>query len=92
MINLTDALNTISRDNDWDDILIGSKILEIWSHLIIEKFGDVATVRKFENGELFLKARSSTWKSEINIRADELISQVNSELGRNCVRKLVVKS
>ncbi len=92
MINLTDALTNISRDNDWDDILIGAKILNLWPKLFAAQSGNIASVNKFENGTLYLKARSSSWKTEIRLRSEELIDQLNFGLGRKCVLKIEIRN
>lgn len=92
MINLNDALKSISKDNNWDDIMVCSKIIDIWAEILGANLANVATVRKFEDGTLFLKARSSTWKSEINLRNEELIKQINDALKQKHVKRLVVKS
>jgi predicted HTH domain antitoxin len=90
MINLTEALGQISRDNDWNDIMIGAKILDIWTDLEITSndSGNAVSVRKFQKGTLFLRARSSTWKVQINLQAEELMDKINSALGRNYIQKI----
>ena len=92
MVDLKDALNIIADENDWDDILICSKIIEVWKNLLSADFRTVAQVKLFEEGALYIKVRSSSWKAEIKIREIEFISHINNKLGKDYVKHIIVKT
>lgn len=92
MIDLKGALESIGHDNDWDDILTGAKIIDIWNDIRAETGNNPAKVLKFENGTLFLKAKSSSWKTEINLRKKEIMTRINQLLNSEKVFDIKVRN
>jgi len=45
-------------------------------------------VIQFRNGSLFIKVKSSSVASKINSNSEELIKEINQELGKDLVKKL----
>ncbi len=66
-------------------------IPEIWAEISGESISRVTKVKWFNSGKLCISTNSSTWRAELILRKDDLISEMNKRLGENYIKELVIK-
>ncbi len=88
IITLQSALNKAVKDLGLEEKVIEAKIEKIWADLFDEK---IAKIHKLDKGILYLQTYSSTWRYELDLRKESIAEELNQKLGKNSVRKIIVK-
>lgn len=87
---------TIFRISDFlDDVLKDAGILikvkeqmaiYLWREIVGEEIYKNAKPEKVENGILYIRCRSSSWKQEINFKREEIIREINRRLKMEIIK------
>lgn len=88
--SLDKIIDKLVEKHGWGDQIVLEKIPEIWNEAVGEKIAAVTKIKRFEDGKLFIETASSTWKTEISLRREQLIENLNKKLGANLIEKLVL--
>ena len=59
-----------------------------WESLVGEHIAKAATAVRIAKGVLLVKVKSSTWRNELNLRKQEIISTLNRGLGQDVVKDI----
>ncbi len=59
-----------------------------WEFLVGEHIAKAATAVRIVKGVLLVKVKSSTWRNELNLRKQEIISTLNRGLGQDVVKDI----
>jgi len=84
-------LNQLIETKGWEEKLDEAKLPEIWLEVAGEKISKYAKTGKFEDGVLTILTESSTWRSELKLRTDEIIKKLNDKLGKEVIKSLKIK-
>jgi predicted nucleic acid-binding Zn ribbon protein len=84
-------LDKLIETKGWEEKLDEAKLPDIWLEIVGEKIGKYAKTGKFENGILIIITESSTWRSELKLRSEELIGRLNEKLGKEVIKSLKIK-
>ena len=76
-----------------DDLGIASKISEYdavlqWDSLVGEHIAKVAQAERILQGVLVVRVKTSTWRNELNMRKQEMITLLNRSLGVDVVKDI----
>jgi predicted nucleic acid-binding Zn ribbon protein len=76
-----------------DDLGIASKISEYdavlqWDSLVGEHIAKVAQAERILQGLLVVRVKTSTWRNELNMRKQEMITLLNRSLGVDVVKDI----
>ncbi len=88
---LNSLLNKLVESQGWEDKLDEAKLPDIWLEVVGDKIAKYAKIGKFENGVLTVLTESSTWRSEIKLRNEDIIKKLNDKLGKEIIQSLKVK-
>lgn len=88
---LQTVLNKIIEEKGWDDQLAFSKIEAMWSEIVGEKIAGVVLVKSLIRGRLTLETESSTWRTEMTLRKDQIKEKINSLLNKELVEEIVIR-
>jgi len=88
---LKTLLDKLVETKGWEAKLDEVKLPDIWLEVVGDKIAKNAKTGKFENGVLIIKTESSTWRSELKLREDEIIQRLNEKLGKEIIQSLKIK-
>lgn len=91
MKSLKDVLNKLIEINGWEDKICFSRIVNNWDKIIGDSVANHSLPKKLVEGELHIKTDSSTWRSELLIRQEEIIEKINIFLTKNVVISLKIR-
>lgn len=60
------------------------------SEIISESFSKSVVIYDLNNGELRLKVSNPVWKTEIQLRKDQIVEKFNIYLGANIIKNIVL--
>ncbi len=89
--SIKSIIDQIVKDKGLDDELSQSVIAENWDSIVGEKIAEFTKIRKLNKGVLILQAESSTLRTEILLREEQLIKKINKILNNNTVTTIVVR-
>lgn len=88
---LKSVLNELISSQGWEDEVFKEELIKQWADIVGENIASVATINKFKDGELYLRAKSSTWRVEVKIRAENIIKMINEKFGDKIVQKIIIR-
>jgi predicted nucleic acid-binding Zn ribbon protein len=78
---LVDDLGIASRISEYDAVLQ-------WDSIVGEHIAKVAQAERIAQGVLVVRVKTSTWRHELNMRKQEMISLLNRSLGMDAVKDI----
>ncbi|MFH1052152.1 MAG: DUF721 domain-containing protein [bacterium] len=84
-------LDKLVETKGWEDKLDEAKLPAIWNDIVGDKIAKHAKTGKFQDGVLTIITESSTWRSELRLRAEELVNKLNEKLGKNIIQSIKLK-
>jgi hypothetical protein len=58
--------------------------------IISESFSKSVVIYDLKNGKLILKVSNPVWKTEIQLRKDQIVEKFNAYLGANIIKNIVL--
>lgn len=89
--SLKEIINQLIELNDWGEGIAFAKIKEEWIKIVGDTFAEHIEPQKLKDGVLQLKADSSTWRTEILIRKEQLIEKLNLFCGKNIIKSIKIR-
>ena len=86
---ISHLVNEFIKEQGWNERVAAVRVIQVWSE-IAGNIAEQVKVRKLENGLLTVKASSAIWKTEIRLRADELVKKINEKLGEDIVKEMKI--
>lgn len=62
-----------------------------WSQIVGEAVAKISEVDRVEDGVLFVKVESSSWRNELAFMRREIISKINTMLGEEIIHEIRFK-
>ena len=90
-INLGDALNEFIKENKLDKGMDKVNAREAWANLMGNGVNNYTTDVELRNDTLFVSLSSSVLREELNLGRSKIIAMLNEELGKELVKKLVLR-
>jgi predicted nucleic acid-binding Zn ribbon protein len=84
-------IDMITKESGLDVKLLEASIPDIWIEVVGEMIGNHSKVLNTTNGKLFISTDSSTWKTEIFLRRQEIVDKINNRLGKPHIKELIVR-
>ncbi len=88
---LSYILERIFSDPKLKSHFIEGAISGVWNRAVGERIASVASPVSFDNGTLYVRVRSATWRNELHLMQQQIIDHVNEQLGRNEVERIVFR-
>ncbi len=89
--SLKDIIQQLAKRKGWDDQWIQAELKNRWEKIVGEKIASETEIDSFKEGVLSIRTKSSTWRTELNLRAEQLIIKINEELQSDEVEKIVIR-
>ena len=83
-------VDRLVRELGWEDKLHRSKLEACFGKLFDGKISSFARIKGYKNHTLFIETESSTWRAELRLRKDKIAAEINSAVGSEIVREIVI--
>ncbi len=64
------------------------KAVGVWEEVVGETIAEHTEAVSVEHGVLFIRAESSTWSQELQLKKKEILSKINSKVGKQTIKDL----
>ncbi|MBO0322109.1 DUF721 domain-containing protein [Muricauda sp. CAU 1633] len=88
---LSEALNEFIKENKLQKGMDKVDAREAWANLMGNGVNNYTTGVELKNETLFVSLSSSVLREELSLGKTKIISMINEELGRELVKKLVLR-
>ncbi|MEO2052264.1 MAG: DUF721 domain-containing protein [Allomuricauda sp.] len=88
---LSEALSEFIRENKLQKGMDKVDAREAWSNLMGNGVNNYTTAVELKNETLFVSLSSSVLREELSLGKTKIIAMINEELGRELVKKLVLR-
>ncbi len=79
------------RSQNLDDKLQQKSIPGYWIEIVGETVAKHAEVERVEQGKMYIRVESATWRNEVMLRREEIRAKVNAHLGAEIVKEVIVR-
>ena len=90
-IPLSDALREFIKENKLQKGIDKVNAREAWRNLMGNGVNHYTTAIELRNGTLFVSLSSSVLREELSLGKSKIIIMLNEELGKDLVKKLVLR-
>jgi len=88
---LGEALNEFIKENKLQKGMDKVDAREAWSRLMGNGVNNYTTAVELKNDTLFVSLSSSVLREELSLGKSKIIAMINEELGKELVKKLVLR-
>ncbi len=88
---LDKILDEFIKKKGWDEKIISAGLPEAWEGIAGPQIANATKVINLSNGKLYIETTSSTWKSEIMLRSEEIKRRINEKYGNQVVKEIFVR-
>lgn len=90
-ISISEALQEFVQDNKLQKGLDKVHVREVWNSQMGPAIEKYTTAIKLERNTLYVQLSSSVLREELSYGKEKIIKMLNTELGRELVKKLVLR-
>ncbi|MBR9854978.1 MAG: DUF721 domain-containing protein [Algicola sp.] len=90
-IPLSEALNEFIQENKLQKGMDKVNAREAWANLMGNGVNNYTTAVELKNETLFVSLSSSVLREELSLGKSKIIKMINEELGKELVKKLVLR-
>jgi predicted nucleic acid-binding Zn ribbon protein len=84
---VTEILRQIGLENEYY-----LSILRVqWLEIVGESIARACRIISLNKGKLLIETDNATWRTEIKLRKEKIISQLNESVGKQIIWELVIK-
>ena len=89
--NVGDIIRKLMKNPKLADRLDELDALEVWKELIGEQLQKYIAEARIIKGSLLIKVKSAPLRNELSYKKTDIIKQINTKLGREVVKEIVLK-
>jgi|TARA_B110000438_G_scaffold67164_1_gene67573 predicted nucleic acid-binding Zn ribbon protein len=82
------VLNSFLKNNNLFSGVNQQKAVDLWPKVVGNKIAENTEAVSAERGVLFIKASSSTWSQELQLKKKDILLKINKELGKKTITDL----
>ena len=60
----------------------------VWPKVVGKKINEVTEAEGVKKGVLMIKTNSSTWRQELQMQKNEIISKINKKIGKQTIKEI----
>jgi len=90
-LNMSDALKEFIKENRLQKGMDKVEAREAWTNLMGNGVNNYTTAIELRGDTLFVSLSSSVLREELSLGKSKIITMLNEELGKNLVKKLVLR-
>ncbi|NOY78977.1 MAG: DUF721 domain-containing protein [Calditrichaeota bacterium] len=88
---LGSVLNRILKDLHIEKKVYQSQALLLWSEVVGEKISKISRAERVDNGILFVRVDSPSWRTELIYLKRDIIHRLNKKIGVNVITDIRFK-
>ncbi len=88
---LSDLLKEFIKDEGLEEGLLSLRISNAWDKVVGEKYSWYTSSKYFAKGTLYCTISSSIVRNQLYFQQENLILQINKELGEKVVNKIILR-
>ena len=85
---ISSILGELIASKGWGERLKEIQLPEFWKEVVGDSVAEKAKFIKFADGVIFITTVSSTWNSELRLRSENIIKQLNLKLGNESIKAI----
>jgi hypothetical protein len=89
--NVGDIIRKLMKNPKLADRLDELDALEVWKELIGKQLQKYIAEARMIKGSLLIKVKSAPLRNELSYKKTDIIKQINTKLGREVVKEIVLK-
>ena len=89
--NVGDIIRKLMKNPKLAERLDELDALEVWKELIGKQLQNYITDARMVKGSLLIKVKSAPLRNELSYKKTNLIKQINTKLGKEVVKEIVLK-
>ena len=89
--NVGDIIRKLMKNPKLADRLDELDALEVWKELIGKQLQNYIAEASMIKGSLLIKVKSAPLRNELSYKRTDLISQINTKLGKDVVKEIILK-
>jgi len=82
------VLDNFLKKTKLSDGINQQKAVEVWSEAVGSKIAENTEALSVEHGVLFIRAGSSTWSQELQLKKKEILLKINKKVGKKIIKDL----
>ena len=91
ILNIQDALQDFVESNKLEKGLDKVNVRDAWAKLMGNGVNNYTTAVDLKNETLYIQLSSSALREELSYGKDKITSMLNEELGKNIIKKIVLR-
>ncbi len=88
---LRELIEQFLTEQGLGEVQVVAQLPQLWSELVGGPAARASRICSFANGELVVEVSVPAWYTELHLRGEELRKRLNERLGRELVRRLVIR-
>ena len=88
MDNVGNIVNGVLEARGWRGKVLERMAVELWSDVVGEPMNHNTLAQRFQNGTLYVRARSPQWTHELHFLEARIIARLNGRLKQPIVQKI----
>jgi predicted nucleic acid-binding Zn ribbon protein len=86
---LHQALHSLLRSWGIDGKIRERQTVDFWSQIVGSRIAEETESLRVENGKIFVRVRSSSWKTELVFMKPDIIKRLNQAVGSNVIKDII---
>ncbi|WP_452599848.1 DUF721 domain-containing protein [Pontimicrobium sp. MEBiC01747] len=91
LLNISDVLKDFVETNNLEKGLDKVNVKDAWTSLMGNGINNYTEAVELKNGTLYVRLSSSVLREELSYGKDKIISNLNEELGKVLIKKLILQ-
>ncbi len=88
--SMDDVLKNLVKNLGIEAQLLENEALVYWSTVVGPRVAKNTKAEKIKNGRLFVKVKNDVWKNELMFYKIDIISKLNSKIGKTVVQDIIL--
>ena len=85
---ISTIINGFLKNNGLSTGVNQQKAIEVWGDVVGKKIAENTEAVSVEHGVLFVRANSSSWSQELQLKKKEILLKVNNKIGNKVITDL----
>jgi predicted nucleic acid-binding Zn ribbon protein len=85
MKRIGDSLETLFQQLGYEKKISQYHIINNWSEMVGKKIGNISTPIRVKDRVLFVKVKSTSWRTELLFQKHEILKRIEKEFGKNVI-------
>lgn len=86
-----DLLHTYLRESGLEHKLQEAAVPVYWQEIIGQQLTAQTSVKRFEDGRLFIEVQAAVWRQELILRREDIRAKINARAGKEIVKEIIIR-